>query len=188
VLGLVLGCGSAIAVSRGALGDDSLTNQGWATNLTVGAKAANPWVRARIAMVGLLALNKTETVYFDRMTDESGARLRADCTYQLSGKPLPARWWSITLYAQDNMLARNTDEAASLDKTRLAARNSTGDWEAIVGPHQPDDPQAFWISTRNGGDFALTLRLYNPADSTSRALGSIALPQLRPLYCGKGED
>jgi hypothetical protein len=181
--GLGLGIGSAVAIARGALGDSSVTNGGWSTNLTIGSEVANPWVRARVALVGLLALNKSETIYFDRKNDDSGAPLRADCTYALSGRAIPARWWSITLYDGTEMLARNGDDAPSLDVTRLGTQN----WVAQIAPQRPGGDGTFWLSSRNAGAFSLTLRLYNPQSTDPKALTSLALPRVNLISCtGKG--
>ena len=72
VLGLGLGVGSALAVSGGLFSDAKLVSGRWSTDPTVGAAAANPWLRATIARVGLLALTKEETVYFNRDVDDDG--------------------------------------------------------------------------------------------------------------------
>jgi hypothetical protein len=177
--GLLAGVGSALMASGGALGDASARNGAWATNLTVGSTAANPWVRARIARVGLLALTREETVYFDRTQDEDGRPLDAACVYRIDGGPAPARWWSITLYDGEDMLARNADGAASIDATRLPA----GAWSARVAPTRPD-PGTAWLSSRNAGRFSLTLRLYNPADASPSALEALVLPKVTRLRCG----
>jgi len=83
VLGLGLGVGSALAVSGGLFSDAKLVSGRWSTDPTVGAAAANPWLRATIARVGLLALTKEETVYFNRDVDDDGAKLVEGCTYAL---------------------------------------------------------------------------------------------------------
>jgi hypothetical protein len=89
--GLVLGVGSALSLSNGALGGSKMAVGQWSSDPLVGAKAANPWLRARIARVGLLALSKEETLYFDRTVDEAGNPLREECRYQLSGQPIATR-------------------------------------------------------------------------------------------------
>ena len=76
VLGLGIGVGSALSISGGLFSDANITSGRWSTDPTVGAAAANPWVRATIARVGLLALTKEETVYFNRDVDDDGAKLR----------------------------------------------------------------------------------------------------------------
>jgi hypothetical protein len=150
----------------------------WSTDLTVGASAANPWVRARIARVGLLALPRSETVYFDRRVDEAGAPLDARCTYRISGGPLAARWWSVTVYGADQMLVRNADGAASVDLTRLGPDR----WSAVLGPSRPVTGEA-WLSTRGAEGPVLMIRLYNPKPSDDGALAALRLPSVEKLGC-----
>lgn len=171
-------------VSGGALGDRSLENSGWSTNLTIGSAAASPWLRARIARVGLLALTREETIYFDRATDNRGAPLRADCVYRLEGQALPARWWSVTLYDSREMLADNTDSAHSVDTTRTAG-TADGAWSAVIASKRPEGT-AHWLSSRNAANFGLTLRLYNPVSVAPDALAAIALPAITRVSCPAG--
>jgi hypothetical protein len=178
--GLLVGGGSAVAMSGGALGDGAgaLRNGQWQTDLTVGAAVASPWVRARVARVGLLALPRTETVYFDSATDSAGAPLDPACTYRISGGPLAARWWSVTLYGSDQMLARNTDGAHSLDSERLGP----GNWTATLSPTPPSDGSP-WLSSRGITGSILMVRLYNPDPSDDAALERLALPEVDSVAC-----
>ena len=70
---------------------------------------------------------------------------------------MPADWWSVTLYNSDNFLPDNNDDALSYDATRAG----DGQWEVIIAADSPRDEDA-WISSRNAGQFDLTLRLYIP--------------------------
>lgn len=130
---------------------------GWRSDFAIGSKAADPYTRARVARHGLLALARTEAIYFTRTTDDAGARLREACSYRLSGGAMPAGWWSVTLYDAASMLPANTDQALSID----AGRAGAGAWEAVIAPQRPR-PAAQWISSRGAGTFDLTLRLYLP--------------------------
>lgn len=162
IAGALLGLGSALWMaglwpegSKLAFGDVDVG--GWRSDFAVGSEAADPYTRARVARHGLLALAQTEAVYFTRALDDAGAPLREACTYRLTGGPMPAGWWSVTLYDAASMLPANTDNALSIDAERAGA----GTWEAIIAPERPDNGAA-WISSRGAGTFDLTLRLYMP--------------------------
>lgn len=162
VVGALLGLGSALWMAglwpegrKLAFGDVDVG--GWRSDFAVGSEAADPYTRARVARHGLLALAKTEAVYFTRALDDTGAPLREACTYRLSGGPMPAGWWSVTLYDAASMLPANTDNALSIDAEQAGA----GTWEAIIAPERPGEGAA-WISSRGAGTFDLTLRLYMP--------------------------
>lgn len=170
VVGALLGLGSALwaaglwpATSTMAFGDIDVG--GWRSDFAIGSNAADPYTRARVARHGLLALAKTEAVYFTRTVDDEGLPLREACRYRIGGGPLPARWWSVTLYNADSMLPDNTDNAMSIN----AEQAGPGRWAATIQPRKPDliaptRPAAIggWISSRNAGTFDLTLRLYVP--------------------------
>lgn len=176
-LGVLLGLGSAWWVLERAALFGAVEAGVWRGSMSVGAAEADPYTRAVVARVGLLGLTREEAIYFTASGDETGAALREACVYQLSGAAAPAGWWSITLYAADNYLARNADRAASIDQTRTGP----GDWTARVAS---DAQEGHWISSRNAGDgFTLTLRLYQPAPSALSAPERIQAPRIRLLEC-----
>ncbi|MBI1402433.1 MAG: DUF1214 domain-containing protein [Porphyrobacter sp.] len=184
VLGSAIGLGSALAMaglwpSRGALAFGDVDVDGWRSDFAIGSEAADPYTRARVARHGLLALAKSEAVYFTRATDDAGRPLREGCRYRLSGGTMPAGWWSVTLYDARSMLADNTDGAASID----ASRAGTGPWEALIADHRSTGA-AHWISSRNAGTFDLTLRLYMPEPALlAQPSKTLVPPRVERLDC-----
>lgn len=184
VFGCALGLGSALwmaglwpAGRNLAFGDVDVG--GWRSDFAIGSPAADPYTRARVARHGLLALAKTEAVYFTRTVDDTGAPLREACTYRLTGGAMPAGWWSVTLYDAASMLPANTDDALSID----ASRAGEGAWEAVITPDRPDGAK-HWISSRGAGTFDLTLRLYMPEQAlldTPKA--ALAPPKIALTAC-----
>lgn len=180
VIGLVAGLGSAWLATGGLIGAGAVRNGGWSTDLTIGSQAANPWVRAQIARVGLLALPRSQTLYFDRSTDETGAPLDARCRYAIAGKPIPARWWSITAYGGDQMLSRNANGPVSIDATRLGPR-AEANWTVTAGPAAAGAPPDLSLSGLDR--VILMLRLYNPDAADPIALKAMELPTVTRLSC-----
>lgn len=131
----------------------------WTSDPAIGSPAAGPYTRAYVARRGLLGLRREEAVYYLRVTDDNGHRLRENCAYVLEGGMPDARWWSVTLYAADYYLAQNSDDAHSIDGTRAMA-GEDGLWRATIQATDPGDG-SFWISSRNAGQFDLIYRLYN---------------------------
>jgi hypothetical protein len=189
VLGALAGAGTAVAVTGGSLGGGSLINHGWATDTTIGSGSANLWVAARVARVGLLALNRDETIYFDRTTDDTGAQLNERCSYIMTVPELPARWWSVTLYDRANMLAANSDNAPSFDASQavLIAADPAVPSKVLIAPvRDPAADTTAFISSKTAGQFSLTLRLYNPEDTTEDTLKQLRLPSITRLDdCGR---
>ena len=187
VAGLVLGLGSALWLTGlwpegRSLAFGNVDVGGWRSDFAIGSRAADPYVRARVARHGLLALAKSEAVYFTRATDDDGAPLREDCTYRLSGGAMPAGWWSVTLYDARSMLPANTDGALSLD----ASRAGKAAWEAIIASERPTGSD-HWISSRKAGTFDLTLRLYLPeAALLADPNATLQPPRIERVSCAEG--
>lgn len=183
--GLAVGLGSALwmaglwpAGRNMAFGDVDVG--GWRSDFAVGSEVADPYTRARVARHGLLALAKTEAVYFTRSADDAGAPLREACSYRLTGGAMPAQWWSVTLYDGQSMLPANTDNALSIN----AEMFGDGAWTAVVASQRPAGGGA-WISSRGAGNFDLTLRLYVPDPALlANPAKTLAPPTITRLECG----
>jgi hypothetical protein len=177
LVGAVLGVASAwAALSYGA---STFAEQygAWSFNRAAGSTAADPYTRAIIAREGLLALSSREALYFSLDKDDQGRPLDESCVYELSGQPLRARWWSVTLYARDGFLIQNTDNAYSVDASRVG---NYGPWRTRIAPVQGD--AANWLSSRGGRrGFSLTLRVYNPQDNFHPSAET--LPALSTVSC-----
>lgn len=190
IIGIALGVASALYLSglwttRQPMDFGNVRVDGWVSDFAVGSDQANPYVRARIARHGLLAMAQSEAVYFVRANDDEGRRLSEDCTYQISGGAMPADWWSITLYQTSNsMLPVNTDAALSIDATNI--QRDAEDWRATISNTRPEDTPN-WLSSRNSGEFDLLLRLYVPGEALlSDPEATLVPPSVERLGC-KGE-
>lgn len=178
--GAALGVGSAMLMIRNGAMIGRVENNHWFTSRSVGLVDADPYTRALVARIGLLGLNRQETVYFSRTEDGSGVAFDGACIYRVDGGPLAARWWSITLYAADNFLALNDDDQPSIDATSVRA-NADGSWTARIAPGRGDAQH--WISSRNGAAFSLSIRLYNPEPAVGEHLEDVALPTVTREGC-----
>src|SRR5258706_4529085 len=98
VIGAALGLFATwITVVRGAF-DSEISDGPWHTILATGSAQNGPYARARVAVHGLLALNRAETVYYTATTDSDGARLTGACIYHVVCHDPAARWCSVTAY------------------------------------------------------------------------------------------
>jgi hypothetical protein len=158
IVGVALGVASAWAALSVGASTFSEEFGHWRYNRAAGSAAADPYTRAIVARVGLLALSAREARYFTMYEDEHGRPLSEGCIYELTGAPMDVRWWSVTLYADDNYLAQNNDSAHSVDATRI---DNDSPWSARISPVRGD--ARYWISSREARrGFSLTLRVYNP--------------------------
>ena len=174
---VALGLGSAWAVLR------SVSNYGaaagpWRASTLAGSPEADLYTRARVALGGLLALNREETMYYVASTDSAGQPLRARCSYRVSGLPPKARWWSVTAYAQDLYLFDNPQRRYSVNG-QTAVLDAQGRFAFVSGPAAPAGAMAGavpWIPTPGEGGLFFTLRVYNPEAALSAAPGTLQAP------------
>lgn len=149
----------------------------WRVNLLAGNTQADAYTRARIAISAVLALDRSETLYYTTDHDDTGSALRAECHYLIEGRPPEARWWSITAYGADHFLFENSDRRYSIG-TESAQLDEQGRFKVSLGPTS-NGTSAAWIPTRGSGGMRLTLRLYNPSPEIQRKPESLVAPSIR---------
>ena len=137
------------------------------------------YTRARVAVGGLLALDKKETIYFDASTDDEGQPLRGECDYRIEGRDLLARWWSLTAYGSDHFLIPDERGRYSFSKT-TTPMDRDGRFALRVSAFE--QPGA-WLPTVAGDRFYLTIRLYNPDPSIQEDPTATELPRIVRERC-----
>jgi hypothetical protein len=176
---VVLGLGSAYLAVQGALPADSRVKNGpWQTNLAAGGTDADMYTRTAVAIGGLLALAKEETIYYNAATDSAGERFDPKCAYRVEGTDPDARWWSITAYGSDHFLIDHPAKRYAVSKTRVV-RNAGGTF--VVRVSTTEEAQN-WIAASPDG-FQLTLRLYNPGPSVISDPAGVPLPIITKEAC-----
>jgi hypothetical protein len=173
-LGLAATWATAIhGTKSGGIGDGP-----WRTNLFAGSSEGSPYLRAYIAVHGLLALSREETVYYSAAADSDGHALDGNCTYQLEGRDPPARWWSITAYGADDFLIPNTADRYSVSMNSVT-RRPDGTF-AVTLTKKPTGGD--WIPVA-AGRFDLTVRLYDPQAAAVADPAHVALPTIKKAAC-----
>jgi hypothetical protein len=164
-------------VIHSALGG-SLNDGPWQTNLMAGSSEGDIYSRARVALHGLFALNRSETLYYTAQRDDDGDTLDGHCIYEIVGQDPDTRWWSITAYGADDFLIPNRANRYSVSKNSVARRED-GSFIAIAarGPSG-----ANWIPV-DRGPFTLTLRLYNPGLAVQANPAGANLPSIKKTSC-----
>lgn len=178
--GIAAGLGGAWAITGGGLSGGTIANGPWTTSLGFGTKATDPVTRAAVARAGLLALPARETVYWSAQTDAAGAKLDGDCRYSLSGAPLDARWWSVTIYDEAGYLVANAANIWSVNGANVAL-DDKGSWRVTIAPTKP--VAGAWLPGAKGQPFHLTLRMYNPGKAFRANPAKAVLPQIVKEGC-----
>jgi hypothetical protein len=176
---VALGLGSAWWELRHATWSGNLVKVGpWTSSTLAGSTDADMYTRARVALEGLLALGRDETMYYVARHDDAGRPLRSDCSYRVEGLPPPARWWSITAYADDLFLFDAPNRQYSLN-SGTARLDASGRFALITGPKAVED--LHWLPTPGQRGLVLTLRLYNPAPVLQTAPARLQPPSIKAI-------
>ena len=178
VVGTLLGLAATwFSVFRGTMAG-GVSDGPWKTSLYAGSSAGGPYLRAVIAVHGLLALNRQETIYYTAATDSDGAALTGACRYEIAGRDPPTRWWSITAYGADDYLIATPSELYSVSKNSIVRRTDGSFIVTVLRDAASVDQIAV-----GDGRFSLTLRLYNPAPSVAADPAHVALPIIEKAGC-----
>ncbi|MDO9363014.1 MAG: DUF1214 domain-containing protein [Sphingopyxis sp.] len=178
--GIAVGLGAAWAMTSGGLSGGKIVNVPWTTSLGFGTKATDPVTRAAVARAGLLALPAKETVYWSAQTDVAGAPLDGNGRYSLSGTPLDARWWRVTIYDTAGYLVANPANIWSVNGANVAL-DPKDQWRVTIAPDKPGE--GAWLPGTKGQPFHLTLRMYNPGKAFRADPAKASLPQIVKEGC-----
>ena len=165
-----------LTVVRGVPG--TVADGPWRTSLLTGSAQSGPYLRASVALHGLFALNRGETLYYTAYTDSEGKDLDGNCIYHIVGRELPARWWSITAYGGDDFLIDNPAGRYSISKTNVVKADD-GNFNITAARHSTAKN---WIPLK-GKFFSLTLRLYNPDARVAADPRAPDLPSINRAVC-----
>jgi len=179
VIALALGVGSAYLGIRWVGLGAAVRNGAWGTSLATGSSEAGIYTRAAVAVGGLFALSKKETLYYTAFVDDRGEKLSASCDYVLEGREIDARWWSFTVYGEDHFLVPNREQRYSYNMLSLQRRPDRS-YQVHLSSRQHTGN---WLPTGTSGEFSVTLRLYNPARSVHEHPDTVALPSITKVAC-----
>jgi hypothetical protein len=177
-IGITLGLAATWATAIRGTMSGGVSDGPWSTSLDTGSSEGGPYLRARIAVHGLLALSREETVYYSALHDSAGAELDGNCSYRLEGRDPPTRWWSITAYGSDDFLIPNDAGLYSVSKNSVA-RKADGRFAVTLSRAKAEGN---WIPIAPGR-FNLTIRLYNPGADVIADPAHVALPTIRKGSC-----
>jgi len=185
ILGVVAGGGSALYFT-GMIDQDQRLGEDieigdWSSNWTIGTDGNDAYTMAWVARYGLLAMRRSEAVYFIKRVDENGDQLTENCDYQMEGQNLPGEWWSFTVYDKTGFLPQNTDAHLSFDATEAQGADT---WSVRLSSRAPSDESVNWISTKAGGHFDVTMRIYLPqSDFIAAPKDHLTTPTISKISC-----
>lgn len=173
VVGGVLGYYSTSTIPRIIYLRTSIHNGPWVTNLTIGSTEANMFSRAVVATHGLLALERSEVIYYSADTDDEGRPLLGERDYLIEGQDLDTGWWSITVYGADDFLIPNEQNRFSYKSTDIEW-DDDGYWRIYLAQ---SPKEGNWLPTGGEESIAVVIRLYNPGQEFYEDPGTAELPR-----------
>jgi len=163
-------------------GVGAVTVGSWTAYPELGTPDANPYLRARIAREGLLALGRTEGIAFQARRDSDGVPLLRQCRYAIEGVIPPSRIW--TIHAADPALS--PIPASELLQGTINSRTALyRDGNAIELSVGAAAAAGNWLATSGRGPMILVLSLYDTPMSGGGAVDA-ELPSIRRMGCDEG--
>jgi hypothetical protein len=178
IVGIMLGMFATWSTVIRGNKSGGISNGPWRTNLYAGSSQGSPYLRAYIAVHGLLALGREETMYYTATGDSDGDGLDGNCIYRIEGRDPPTRWWSITAYGADDFLIPNPADRYSVSMNSVA-RRADGAFAVTLSNAQAESN---WIPVA-AGRFDVTMRLYNPQPTVITDPAHVTLPTIRKGAC-----
>ena len=177
IVGTALGLAATwLAVTWLNLG--TVSNGPWRMSLLTGSAQSGPYLRANIARHGLLALNRSETIYYTADHDSAGGWLDGNCVYKIEGREPSARWWSITAYGADDYLMANKNGKWSVSGDTVQLKSDS----SFIITASPRWAPNNWIPVTQRR-FSLTLRLYNPGVGVVNDPANAMVPTITRSVC-----
>lgn len=180
IVGGIIGYATAMWVADPLYKMGIINNGAWRTNLTIGSREAPLHIKAVIALTSLLALTKSETIYYEAVNDDQGMPLKAGCVYRIEGGGLDTRWWSITLYGEDNFLISNDQKIYSYNMDTV---KYSPDGRYVIFLSTTPREQNWLPAGSKEQKLSLVLRMYNPGQTAYANPGSIELPRIVKEAC-----
>lgn len=178
--GVSLGYCTAEYTMVNGLRSVKVANGPWTTWPAVAQSTADPYTRAHFAQTGKLAVTSFEAITFRTTVDDAAAVLDGSCDYSVTtSEPIPARWWSITLYGEDRKPVPNAAERHSFNSTNTT-RRTDGNFTVKISSRVSDGN---WLPVVDQEKFYLLLRLYNADQRLANDLTDAPLPRITRGAC-----
>lgn len=177
VTALALGAGSAVYALQARDESETTAVGGWTSQAVFRTGEANPYVRARAALSGLLPLGQAEGIAFKALRDTDGALLLMRCRYRMNGFLPPARLWTLSAFSADGR-AESWNAAALTSHQVLYAGDG-----AVTIEIGPQAAPGNWLKTDGPGGMALALTLYDTPSVSRGGISRFVLPSIGKVGC-----
>ena len=142
---------------------------------------ADPYAKSHRASAGALLYGSAEGLSFTAGVDETGAPLRAACSYRIIGHTPPARLWTLYTLQGGRAYRPQTGVLPVALNSRSILRHGGGAFEIAVAA---DAQLGNWLAIPQDGRFRLRLTLLDTPAAGSSGLIDLSMPAIQNLGCG----
>ncbi|WEX87693.1 DUF1214 domain-containing protein [Sinorhizobium garamanticum] len=175
------GITSAVWALKATVGFGSIAIGPWIAFPEAQTASADPYAKAHRARAGELLFGGAEGLIFTAATDDSGARLSAACSYDISGITPPARFWTLYATTSEGVTLRPGADLPSGANSWTVLRAEDSSFVVHASPvAHPEN----WLAIRHSGSFKLVLTLLDTPTAGSSGLIDLAMPKIVKTGCG----
>lgn len=175
------GIASSVWALKATAGFGSIAIGPWVAFPAAQTASADPYAKAHRARTGELLFGSAEGLVFSAATDDSGERLSAACSYEISGITPPARFWTLYTTTADGVTLRPGPDLPSAINSWTVLRARESRFVVHASPiARPDN----WLALRHAGSFRLVLTLLDTPTAGSSGLIDLDMPKIVKTGCG----
>jgi hypothetical protein len=184
-IALAIAFGGGIALTRYATGYFSgfgaIEMGAWQAFPKAQTSQADPYAKNHRARTGILLLGSVEGLTFYATHDDAGEAFNPGCTYAISGKIPPARFWTLTTGTPENLpnAALPGLPSALNSQTVLYGRDGSVNFD-VSSRAQPGN----WLAVSPSRRFTLILTLFDTPVAGNSGLIELSMPSIVRTSCG----
>lgn len=165
VIGSASGLGMTWVMSARDNGFGALDIGVWRAWPRSGTSEADPYARAVFARSGELPIGLAEGISFVAATDNRGYAIDGRCITRISGKLLPARFWTLTIYDGRGRLIENPAARHGFTSTEVVFSDE-GTIDIWLSPRVHSGN---WLPTGESERIVAVIRLYDTPTGVARS-------------------
>jgi hypothetical protein len=142
---------------------------------------ADPYAKSHRASAGALLYASAEGLRFTATVDNTGAALRGDCSYRISGHTPPARLWTLYTDVTASGGATRVRNLPIALNSRSILRHADGSFDIDISS---EASPGNWLAIRPDGRFRLRLTLLDTPAAGSSGLIDLSMPAIQKTGCG----
>lgn len=165
LIGSLSGLGMTWIMSARENGFGALDIGTWRSWPRSGTYDADPYARAVFARSGELPIGFSEGITFVTATDDLGRAIDGRCITRISGKLLPARFWTLTIYDGRGRLIENSAARYGFTSTEVLF-DTDGEIDIWLAPRAHSGN---WLPTGESERIVAVFRLYDMPTGVARS-------------------